>query len=96
MRRKEIAAETKPLLSAVKKAEVKMLKPESRKEKENRRNACSVSGAAFVVADEDRGQRRREQPRQQRQQDAGRPDQQRAFAQQVFQLVGCPRRSGSR
>lgn len=46
VRRKEIAAETKPLLSAVKKAEVKMLKPESRKEKENRRNACSVSACS--------------------------------------------------
>ena len=42
-RKKEISAETAPLPNAVKKPEQKILKPASRKEKENNRNACFVS-----------------------------------------------------
>ena len=42
VRRKETAAETAPLLSAVKKEDIKMLNPTSRKQKEKMRNACEV------------------------------------------------------
>lgn len=42
VRRKEIVAETAPLLRAVKKADVKMLMPASKNEKENSRKACLV------------------------------------------------------
>ena len=42
VRRKEMAAEIAPLFSAVKKPEVKMLKPASRNDQENRRKAWVV------------------------------------------------------
>ena len=42
VRRKEMAADTPPLFRAVKKEEAKMLKPASRKVKENSRKAWTV------------------------------------------------------
>ena len=42
VRRKEMAADTPPLFRAVKKEEEKMLKPASRKVKENSRKAWTV------------------------------------------------------
>ena len=42
VRRKEIAADMPPLLRAVKNADVKMLMPANRNEKENSRKACFV------------------------------------------------------
>ena len=47
VRRKEIAAETRPLLSAVKKEEPKIANPEKRKEKANIEKACTVTFRRF-------------------------------------------------
>ena len=43
VRRKEMAAEMRPLLSAVKNEDAKILKPANRNANENRRNAWHVS-----------------------------------------------------
>ena len=46
--RKEIAADTPPLFSAVKKEDRKMLKPASRKAKEKRWKACRVNSQSVA------------------------------------------------
>ena len=43
VRKKEIAAEIRPLFSAVKNEDAKILKPENRNANANSRNACRVS-----------------------------------------------------